>query len=110
VARAWRLTSRAEKSLQDIAAWTVDNFGPQQAKAYEDSLVKQCEAIASGPAHPRSCRKVIDSSLPDELHFIRSGMHLMVFVDLGPEIVIADFLHVQRDLPRRLTDVARRQS
>ena len=106
--KPWRLTSRAEKTLQDIAVWTVDNFGPQQAKVYEDNLVEQCEAVASGAAQPHSCQKVIDSSLPDELLFIRSGMHLVVFVDLGAEIVIVDFLHVQRDLPRRLADVARR--
>ena len=35
-------------------------------------------------------------------------MHLVVFVDLGAHIVIVDFLHVQRDLPQRLADVARR--
>ena len=107
--KPWRLTSLAETSLREIATWTIDSFGPQQAKAYEDALVEQCEAIASGTAHARSCRDVIDAGLPGELLFTRSGMHLVVFVDLGAQVVIVDFLHVQRDLPRRLADIARRR-
>jgi plasmid stabilization system protein ParE len=109
LAKPWRLTPQAEKSLQEIAVWTVDNFGSQQAATYENALIEQCEAIAAGTVHPRSCRKVIDSSLPDELLFTRSGMHLVVFVDLGGQIVIVDFLHAQRDLPRRLANALRQR-
>ena len=108
MAKPWRLTLQAERSLQEIATWTVDTFGTRQADAYERDLVAQCEAIASGTARSRSCRTAIDSNLPDELRFARAGMHLVVFVDLGAHIVIVDFLHVQRDLPQRLADVARR--
>lgn len=108
MAKPWRLTMQAERSLEEIAAWTVDNFGRRQAQAYEDDLITQCEAIASGTAPSRSCRPAIDPRLPDDLRFTRAGMHLVIFVDLGVRIVIVDFLHVQRDLPQRLADAARR--
>lgn len=107
MAKPWRLTLQAERSLQEIAEWTLDNFGTRQAETYENNLIAQCEAVASGAARTQSCRKAIDPALPDELWFARAGMHLVVFVDLGAQIAIVDFLHVQRDLPRRLAGLGR---
>ncbi len=46
--KAWRLTRQAERSLVEIARWTLATFGPRQAEAYEAEPVARCAAIASG--------------------------------------------------------------
>lgn len=102
--KLWRLTRQAEESLSDIAQWTLETFGPRQGAAYEDDLIARCEAIAMGTAHTQSCREVIDPALPADLRFTRVGGHFVIFVETDAEIVITDFLHAQRDLPRRLAD------
>jgi plasmid stabilization system protein ParE len=105
--KRWRLTRQAEASLTGIAAWTVDTFGPRQAKAYESDLIARCRAIAEGAAPSQSCRRVIDPNLPEDLRFTRAGQHLIVFVETADAIVIVDFLHSRGDLPTRLSRVLR---
>lgn len=104
--KPWRLTRQAEESLFEIARWTLETFGPRQAEAYEEDLIARCEAIAAGTANAASCKEVIDPALPADLRLTRAGGHLIIFVGTDSEIVITDFLHAQRDLPRRLADLA----
>lgn len=106
--KSWQLTRQAEETLFEIARWTLETFGPRQAEAYEEDLIGRCEAIAAGTAHARSCQEVIDPALPADLRFTRAGGHLIIFVETDTEIVITDFLHAQRDLPRRLADLGGR--
>ena len=105
--RPWRLTVQAENSLTDIALWTIETFGPRQAQAYERDLSAECERIAAGSVPSRSCRSAIDPGLPEELRFTRFGQHLIVFIEAPEQVVIVDFVHARRDLPGRLTDLAR---
>lgn len=106
--KPWRLTRAAEASLVDIALWTLETFGPRQAEAYEADLIDRCDAIARGEAPWQSCAKVIDPRLPEDLRFTRCGEHLIVFVEESDRVIIVDFLHGRRDLPARLTELARR--
>jgi toxin ParE1/3/4 len=100
--KPWRLTRQAEASLEDIAQWTTETFGPRQAAAYEDDLVARCREIAAGTAPSQDCRRLIDPDLPEDLRFTRAGQHFIVFVEDAGGIVIVDFLHSRSDLPRRL--------
>ncbi|MFD2238164.1 type II toxin-antitoxin system RelE/ParE family toxin [Aureimonas populi] len=77
---------------------------PVRPKVYEEDLIARCEAIAAGAAHSQGCREIIDPALPANLRFTRAGGHLIIFVKMDSEVVITDFLHPQRDLPRRLAD------
>ena len=105
MARAWRLSLQAEESLVEIARWTRQNFGPRQAEAYRDDLLRLCDDIAEGTAYARSCREHIALDVDPELMFARLGSHLVIFINVGDEIVIVDFLHARRDLPRLLLEL-----
>lgn len=103
MARAWRLTRRAEASLIDIARWTHETFGARQVAAYEDDLIARCREIAVGSAQTQSCRALIDPDLPEDLRFARSGQLVIVFIQDEAQVVIIDFLHGRADLPGRLS-------
>ena len=104
--RYWRLTRQAEASLVDIARWALETFGPRQAAAYEEDLIERCIEIADGSAVSQGCRQLVDSELPEDLRFTRSGRHFVVFVENPDHVIIVDFLHARSDLPRRLASLA----
>lgn len=106
--KPWRLTRHAEASLGEIARWTLDTFGPRQAAAYEQDLIDRCVAIAAGEALSQGCRQLIDSNLPEDLRFARSGGHFIIFVEDADSVTIVDFLHARSDLPRKLAMLASR--
>ena len=101
MSRPWRLTRQAEASLVEIARWTLETFGPRQAAACEEDLIRRCADIAEGTAISQECRQLIDSALPEDLRFARSGQHFVVFVDRRDSVIIVDFLHSRSDLPRK---------
>lgn len=98
--RSFRLTRRAEASLVEIASWTIETFGSQQADAYEVELIARCEAIVSGQAHSRSCAILVGGAT--DLRFLRAGEHFLVFLDAPDEVIIVDILHSRSDLPRHI--------
>jgi plasmid stabilization system protein ParE len=108
--KPWRLTRAAERSLIDIAIWTVETFGPRQAVAYEDDLISVCRDIAAGTAQSQDCRRIIDPDLPEDLRFARAGQHFVVFVENAEQVIIIDFLHSRSDLPRHLANLSPRKS
>ena len=107
--KPWRLTRSAERSLIDIAIWTVETFGPRQAAAYEDDLISVCRDIAAGTAQSQDCRRIINPDLPEDLRFARAGQHFVVFVEDVEQVIIIDFLHSRSDLPRHLANLSPRK-
>ena len=107
--KPWRLTRAAERSLIDIAIWTVETFGPRQAVAYEEDLISACTDIAAGTAQSQDCRRIIDPDLHENLRFARVGQHFVVFVEDAEQVVIIDFLHSRSDLPRHLANLSPRK-
>jgi toxin ParE1/3/4 len=107
--KPWRLTRVAERSLIDIAIWTVETFGPRQAAAYEEDLISACRNIAAGTAQSQDCRRIIDPELPEDLRFARAGQHFVVFVEDAAQVIIIDFLHSRSDLPRHLANLSPRK-
>ncbi len=100
MSRSFRLTRRAENSLVEIARWTIENFGHQQADIYEAELLSRCEAIVTGQAHSRSCAVLVDHAA--DLRYLRAGEHFLVFLDGLEEVTIVDILHSRSDLPRHI--------
>jgi toxin ParE1/3/4 len=45
----YRLSRRAEKDLENIAVYTIQNFGNRQARFYRDELFKTFEMISEFP-------------------------------------------------------------
>ena len=107
--KPWRLTRQAEASLLDIALWTIETFGPRQAPAYEEDLIGCCSGIASGIAASQSCRAIIDPDLKEDLRFVRSGQHFIVFVEDEASVIIVDFLHSRCDLPAKLASLEKQR-
>ncbi len=100
MSRSFRLTRQAEESLVEIARWTVQNFGPQQADLYEAEIIDRCEAIAKGTVLSRSCSILVDDM--EELQFTRAGEHFLVFLDQPDEVIVVEILHSRSDLPRHV--------
>lgn len=104
-AKPWRLTRAAEAALTGIARWTYDSFGPRQAAAYEQDLIAQCHAIATGSAPSQSCRRLIDPDLPEGLQFSRCGQHFIIYIEDTEQVIIVDVLHSRTNLAGRLANV-----
>ncbi|MAC77836.1 MAG: plasmid stabilization protein ParE [Rhodobacteraceae bacterium] len=100
--RPWVLTLQAEAALREIADWTIETFGERQAQIYAEDLIAACADAAAGRALARDCRRLVDPDLPEDLKFLRSGQHYIVFIDDPDRLVVVDVLHVRSDLPRRL--------
>ena len=98
--KSLRLTKRAESSLTAIATWTIDNFGPLQADAYEAELLSRCDDLINGRAHSRSCAVLVDGA--QDLRYIRAGEHFVVYVESNLTVTIIDILHSRCDLPRHI--------
>ena len=109
MSKPWRLTRQAEASLHDIAAWTIEAFGPRQARAYEEDLIARCSGIATGTVVSQSCRAIIDPDLKEDLRFTRSGQHFIVFVEDEARVIIVDFLYTRCDLPAKLASLEKQR-
>ena len=107
--KAWRLTPRAERSLVDIALWTLETFGPRQADIFETELLDRCAALAAGRAASRDCSNLLDREDEIGLRYARAGEHFLVFIDMTDELVIIDILHARCDLPARIAAIQARQ-
>ena len=102
--KPWRLTRRAERSLVDIFAWTIEQFGERQAIAYRDALIERIELIAQGqPPHPRPCDLLMQGhASADDLVYYREGGHYIVMRDSEDSLIVLEFFHQATDLPRHL--------
>lgn len=100
--KPWVLTRQAERSLAEIAAWTVETFGRRQADAYAEDLIEGCQALADGTLPSRDCRRLVAAALKEDLRYARIGQHYVVFLGAQDPMVVADFLHVSMNIPARL--------
>lgn len=102
-----RLTRRAEARLEEIAGWTIDRFGPNQARAYEAQLVHRLRALADGdPPHGRPCGFLLPSAADAmDLKYFREGGHYIIFHETADALIVIDFVHGARNFERILTDL-----
>jgi len=107
--KPWRLTEQAERSLIDIALWTIDTFGPAQAAIYEQELLERCDAVARGHAVTQDCSILVDASDMLGLRFTRAGEHFAVFLETPDEIIFVDFVNARANLPARIAALRARE-
>ncbi|MFM2388845.1 MAG: hypothetical protein RLZZ437_400 [Pseudomonadota bacterium] len=100
--KPWVLTRQAERTLAEIAAWTVDTFGKRQAEAYAEDLIEGCHALANGRAPSHDCRRLVAADRSEDLRYARIGQHYVVFIATPERMVVVDFLHVRMDIPAGL--------
>lgn len=95
----YKLTTHAEQDLRDIARYTIDMWGVEQAERYEALLSKRFQEIAQGIVTPRTFLK----RRPDLL-FTHCEHHFIFYWqpnDRTKPIILA-VLHERMDLMQRL--------
>ncbi len=104
-----RLTLRARARLEEIAGWTLDEFGPAQARKYEKQLLARLKALAAGrPPHGRPCALLVRSRTDAaDLKYLRESGHYIVYRDRPDAVIIIDFIHGARNLENILAALAR---
>ncbi|MGD8497634.1 MAG: type II toxin-antitoxin system RelE/ParE family toxin [Chromatiales bacterium] len=107
--KSFRLTPQAEARLTEIALWTIDRFGVDQARRYERDLIDRLHTLASGdPPHGKSCSTLVSGGHPvANLYYYRQGQHYIIYRDSPALLIVIDFLHGSRNLPRILEDLAK---
>ena len=100
--RGPRYAPAAERSLDAIADWTFDRFGPRQARRYVAAIRATCDRVARGDMPSRSVREAFAPEAPEDLRFVREGAHLILFREREGEVEITDVLHGAMDLPGRV--------
>jgi toxin ParE1/3/4 len=109
--RSWtvRLTAAAEIDFQNIIAWTLEHFGPDQAHVYADTLSAALEALAEGPTvvGARERHDILPGLMT--LHVARQGRkgrHFVLFraaaEAASPRIEVLRVLHDAMDLARHV--------
>lgn len=98
--KAFRLSIRAEQSLEDIFIWTIHRLGIDQVIKYKDQLINRLNSIAAGELpHGRSCNVLI-ANLRDvrDLEYYREGRHYIIYRNNDEALLVVDFVHEVRDL------------
>lgn len=89
---AYRLSKAAEDDLQRIAAYTVENFGIDQAVAYRDGLIRAFKFLAE---FPHAARERSELRTPSRVHAYQS--HLIFYRIEGEDIFIQRVRHARED-------------
>jgi len=104
-----RLTAAAAEDLDGIADWTVEHFGPAQARVYTSLLNDAIEALANGPRIPGVRPRGDVGRGLFTLHAARGtrkAHHFILFrvgrSHDGGYIEVLRVLHDAMDLPRHL--------
>jgi len=110
-ARSWRvrLAATALEDYQDILQWTADQFGPDQARTYAETLSTALEDLCAGPGIVGAkARSEIGPNLYT-LHIARKGRkgrHFVMFQvghAQGADVIdVLRILHDSMDLERHL--------
>lgn len=92
----FRLTERAEVDLDEIAAYTKENWGLRQAEIYASEIDAVFHRLAADPRLGQS-----RSDLRDGLLSWPAGRHLVFFRrDDGDVVTILRILHQSQDFVR----------
>ncbi len=98
--KAVRLTRRAESRLEEIAIWTISNFGPARAETYERRLIDRLHGLSIGELpRGRSCQLLVHGLAgATGLCYIKEGGHYIVYRETDEQIQVIDFVHGARDI------------
>lgn len=93
----YRLSRKAEKDIVNIARYTIEQFGIEQARTYRDSLIACFRSLGETPGIGR------------KVDYIREGYrrfddrsHVIFYKSDGRDILIVRVLHKRMNAPRHL--------
>ena len=87
-------TKRAERALDHIAEYTLEEWGPEQRDRYMAILEHACEVII--PKRARYAR----TSHRKDLKMLRCEQHVIYFRKIGRDFEVVHVLH-ERQLPKK---------
>jgi len=103
--RSVSLAAAALTDLDNIAAWTAENFGPTQAEVYVEAILDTIEELAAPTSPPRSIVRDEIAMGMRTLHMRkrgRRGRHFLVYSETAAEVRIQRVLHDGMELSRHL--------
>ena len=93
----YRLSREAESDIGNIARYTIEQFGIEQARTYRDSMIACFQSLGETPGIGR------------RVDYIREGyrrfdhrFHVIFYKSEGPDILIVRVLHKRMNAPRHL--------
>ena len=93
----FRLTQQAKADLDDIAVYTLENWGVQQALRYVDSLEQCCHLLANRPNVGATA-----SDLAPDLRRHAHRAHVVYYLPEKNGVLIVRMLHERMDAPRHM--------
>lgn len=99
----FHLTNRAVTDLSEIADFTIQSFGIEQARFYRDGLNNCFEILAENPQLGRSA-----AELAPNLKRFEYQSHVVFYV-LNADILIVRILHQRMDFKRHLPSSKKEQ-
>ena len=107
-----RLSAAAEADYLQILRWTVENFGPAQARVYAETLASALKTLAAGPDILGVKERPEIGGNIRTFHVARNGRkgrHFIMFQVGGAEeenqIDVLRLLHDSTDLERHLPPI-----
>ena len=104
-----RIAATADADFEAIIAWTLEQFGDIQARAYVETIALAMAALAEGPALPGTKARPEIAKQLFTLHVARNrrrGRHFILFrADSNAHrIEVLRILHDSMDLERHVPD------
>ena len=91
----YRLSRLAATDLEEIAEYTIERFGIEQARLYRDGLKTCFEQLANNPALGRGAEQLIRG-----LQRFEHQSHVVFYISEPGNLLIVRVLHSSMDVPR----------
>ncbi|GJL56132.1 MAG: toxin ParE1 [Nitrospirales bacterium] len=93
----YQLSVRAQSDLDEIADYTINTFGIEQARRYRDSLETCFQTLAESPLLGRSA-----AQLSPDLRRYEIQLHVVFYILTETGVLIVRVLHERRDASKQI--------
>jgi toxin ParE1/3/4 len=91
----YRLSRLAAADLEEIAEYTIEHFGINQARRYRDGLKTCFDQLAGNPTLGREAEQLVRG-----LHRFEHQSHVVFYKSEPENLLIVRVLHSSMDVPR----------
>jgi len=91
----YRLSRLAAADLEEIAEYTIEHFGIDQARRYRDGLKTCFDQLAENPTLGREVEQLVCG-----LHRFEHQSHVVFYKSEPENLLIVRVLHSSMDVPR----------
>ncbi|MDX2428460.1 MAG: type II toxin-antitoxin system RelE/ParE family toxin [Xanthomonadales bacterium] len=91
----YRLSLLASADLEEIAEYTIERFGVEQARRYRDGLKTCFDQLANNPVLGKRSEQLMR-----DLRRFEHQSHVVFYINEPEDIFIVRVLHSSMDVPR----------